>query len=155
MNKLITLAGTTAALLVVAATVATPALAYQSNHSDYSPQHSQTHHTSNKKDCPPKKTTHKTVETKPEKDCPPKTTPPKHTKKPCPPKEVEKPTPVEPTPVEVKPVVKHVETKPVSVTKPETLPNTGAGSMLFPAAGITGALGYAGNLIRLKRKNVQ
>ena len=146
MNKLIMLAGTIVTAFVVAATVATPALAYQSDYEYRSSQHSRTEHTSHKKKCPPKQE-QKHEETKPKKDCPPKTTPPKHVKKPCPPKK--------PTPVEVTPATKKVETKPVAVTQPETLPEAGASSMLLSAAGITGALGYAGNLIRLKRKNLQ
>jgi LPXTG-motif cell wall-anchored protein len=31
------------------------------------------------------------------------------------------------------------------------LPNTGAGNYIFPVAGITAILGYAGYLLRIKR----
>jgi LPXTG-motif cell wall-anchored protein len=146
MNKLTVFAGTTAVALVVAATAATPAFAYQNQHSDKSSYQHSSQYSSPKKNCPPKKT-EKPVEA-PKKDCPPKKTPVKHTHKPCPPKHVEKPTP-KPTPTPVKPV----EAKPVQkVEQPKTLPNTGASDVLFPAAGLTGVLGYAGNVLRLKRK---
>ncbi len=143
MNKLTMLAGTTAVTaLVVAATAATPAFAYQKQYD----HQSSTHQTTTKKECPPK--TQKPVQTPPKKDCPPKKTPVKHTQKPCPPKHTEKPTP-KPVPSPTKPV----EAKPVQkVEQPKTLPNTGASDVLFPAAGLTGVVGYAGNLLRLKRK---
>lgn len=40
-------------------------------------------------------------------------------------------------------------------TQPTQLPNTGAGNYIFPAAGITAILGYAGYLLRMKRHATQ
>lgn len=40
-------------------------------------------------------------------------------------------------------------------TQPTQLPNTGAGSYIFPAAGITAVLGYVGYLLRMKQQAAQ
>lgn len=50
--------------------------------------------------------------------------------------------PVQPTPT---------PTPTPAPTQPTSLPNTGAGNYIFPAAGITAILGYVGYLVRAKR----